>query len=68
MEPVFFYINRTGVRSTKVVYGFPKLSCPTVRLRHSPAWRYIAGGQFGKNLIAFGIYTCILIVGPINFP
>jgi len=37
MESVFLYISRTGVRSTEVVYGFPKLSCQAVRCRHSPA-------------------------------
>ena len=54
---VFLYVNRTAVRSTKVGCGFHKLSRQTVRCRNLLAWRYIAGGQFGKNFLAFSIYS-----------
>ena len=55
MELVFPYINRTDPRSTKVVCSFPKLSRQFVRCRYLLAWRYIAVGQFVKNLLAFSV-------------
>ena len=50
---IFVVDTATGIFHTK----FLKFSCPSVRCRHLPTCRYIAVGQFGKNLLAlaFGI-------------